>query len=726
MRSLGNIAMKPHAHPLITLFLFAAAGLLCGCGGGDSTSPALDPDPPLVDGAIDEGGGELVDDQVVLTVPGGALDGETRLAIYAETDAHPFGDAETAVYRISGLPGELGAPLTLRIRHDLALTDGDTLTIFLGEEREAYSDGSGLSWYSVAGRDSAGWAICELERGALPLGGKSDGDVKTAVSRKVRVLTTAANRFELIYRDDEVGRTEATEALLTFDQVYDIFLQWGFDFGPDDSIWPLDVYIREPIKSIACYVTAPHGKGHFDFDPSLLQPGVQLTPVIAHEMFHCVQTFYDPRDPEQWGVLNQERLWLDEATAAYLEAVANTNAEVYPIGLNDDNYAAPLAGLSGHPYLSNANFGYGMSQFIQYMAGEANPEVGEQVVVDLYEHFRRHGDVTDAIDAEVSPPVAEWIVDFHRQWAENRIFPAFLVNWFWYQWPFGDTLDAEAGSEASDTVEIADLGADLVKFVIGDQEPGADTELVIDARRTDQDLPAEALPITVYGRRLNGTPEPLATGTDQVLLDDWPALHATYQDILVMVSRPYSTAAGHTGKRDIEVGAAIREEVPSYDVTAFTNAVIEVRTDNTFTNASGVIPNDLIGIQAAVSWNGAALMAAAPGDTFIIPVDPVTLALGDWYGAERYTAINGNWIVKRLAGRAIPLDSWDETGIYYRMGGAATCDHLTRVFESKAADEESDPFQVLTGYSCSDGDHPWDRSGISIHLYRAPPDDRER
>lgn len=718
--------MKLRPSLLGPLFLLTFAALLFGCGGDDSTSPTEEAAPPLVSGTIDAGGGELVDEDIVLTVPAGALTGDEALAIYADAGPHPFGDEEAAVYRISGLPGELLAPATLRIRHAGAKAEDATLTMFLGEEREAYSGGSGLTWFRVAGRDSAGWAIFDVERGALPLGGKAEGDVQAAITDKVTILGTDRNRFEILFRTDEVSRAEADTTLLDFYRMYDAYTAWGFEFGTDESIWPLDIYIREPIKSIACYVTAPKGAGHFDIDPMLLGPGVQLLPVIAHEVLHCAQTFYDPRDPEEWGVLNQERLWLDEATAAYLEAISNTQDEVYPIGLDDDNYVAPLEGVAGHSYLDNANYGYGMSQFITYLVDVANPQVGEDVILELYRHFQTNGDVTDALDAEVSPPMQNWIVDFHRRWAENRIFPAYEVVWFWYQWPFGDDLEGPVDSQANDFVEIRDLGANLVKFVIGGDEPEINTQLMIEAERTDLGLPDEELPITVYGRRDDNVLERLATGTDQVLLEDWPTLYETYADILAMVSRPYSTAAGHGGKREIEVKATVRPDLSAYDVTQFTNAVIEVRTNNSYTNTSNVITNDLISIQSQVSWNGSALAIATTSDTFSITIDPETLVLGDWSGAERYTSIGGNWFVKRLAGHGVPLYSWDETGLVYRLGGIETCDYLTRVYLTKAADPQSEPYQVLTGYTCSDGEYIFSRSGIYLHLFRMPATNREK
>ncbi len=711
--------LRRHARSVPALF-FVLASLLYGCGSEDITAPETNPVPPLVSGDVDGGGGELVHENVTLTVPGGALDEAVALAVYAEGGDHPFGEDAAPVYRISGLPQGLNAPVTLRFRHGIVVPEGGALTCFLGEERQAYSGGSGLSWFSVAGRDSAGWAIVELERGALDLGDKAEGDVQATATSRWEWMISDADHFEVGYDPTVVSDAQASKVLSEFDRMYNTYEQWGFEFGDNDTIWPLKVNIRTPIKSWACYVTAPHGAGHFDIDPIYLTGDLETLPVVAHELLHCVQTFYDPRPPEDWGVLNQERMWLDEATAAYLEAISSESSEAYPEGMDDDNYDALLAGIAGHPDLENDVYGYGMVQFIAYLVEIANPTNGEALVLELFQHFKIHGDVTDAIDAVVTPPVASWCVDMQRKWALNDLYPGYPTHWFWHQWPAEASLEAATGSSSSATLTVADLGAGLAKFNLVGSDPDPMTGLMIETRPDDPQLPPEALPITLYGRALDSGLTQLATGTGEVLVPDWPAIFAAYEDVFVMVSRPYSTAAGHTGTRDIRVTATVMPDLSGIDVTSFNRAVIEVKTDIQYYNVSSVLYNYTVSIQAEVSWNGTALQCAAPGDTFSIVVNPTTFALGSWYGADHFDSIGGTWIVRRLAGTAgVPLDDWSETGLIYRMRGLEVCDHLTHMFESKASDDETPPYLYVTGYSCRSGDTAWDQSVIYIHLFRS-------
>lgn len=699
------------------LMLVAIGCLQAGCGSDDPASPQPEPIRPLVSAAIDEAGGELVHEEVTLTIPAGALGESAELAVYSESAGHPFGETGIPVYRITGLPTEFGTPVTLRIRHDLAPTDDDSLCFFLGEEREAYSGGGGLSWRAAAGRDSAGWFVAELDRGALDLGEKADdGTVRAAVAKDLKWLDSDENHFELCYNPAEVDRQEAAQALVSFDNVYHLFIDWGFDFGDDDAIWPLNIYIRKPVKSIACYVAAPHGKGYFEFHPDLLQPGVNLLPVIAHEVFHSVQTFYDPRDPRTWGKLNQERMWLDEAAAGWLEAASHEDDRMSPLGMDDDNCAALLAGLAGHPTLPGDAYGYGMAAFIRFLVEDPASGQGEERILELFEHFKSGGDVTDAIDAVVDPAVSAWCVAMQRKWVDGLIYEQYPDLVFWYAWPIAGWLDSAVGARAFETLAVPDLGAGICKLFLEGDAPTNLTSLMVKAGSADAAQQREALPITVYGRAPDSMPTLLAVGLDSLNVPDWPLVRQTYKDILVMVSRPYSTAPGHTGQRDIRVEAEVQIDLSAIDITRFTDVTIEVSTDNQY-NGGVVIHNNIIMVEAALTWDGNGFFANTANRTFSIALNPATLALGNWSGSATGYTIGGNYYVRRLAGPGVPLTRWTENELIYVLRGVETCTLLTEVYSSLARDINTDPFNYLVSYTCHDGGVSYDQSKIYLHFY---------
>lgn len=704
--------------PFLTTGLLVAALLLgAGCGGDDSTTPEIPAETLLVTGTIDEEGGELIHSEVVLTIPAGALGESVDLSLYRENSGHPSGEDDQPVYRVVGLPGELQSPVTLRIQHSLVLDEGDSSFMFLGEEREATSGGSGLSWFPSTSRDSSGWCITELIRGALALGDKDPAEVQAAVAQDVTVVSSIHNHFEVYYLESQVTAVSASNALNDFDTIWSTLDHWGWQFGANDTIWPLKVIIVPPANSFACYVTAPMGKGYFQIDPRFLQPDIILLPVVAHEMLHCAQTFYDPRPPEQWGTLNQERLWLDEATAAWFEVFTNSNEDVSPLGMDLDNYTSPLAGISGRPYTPMAEYGYGMAGFIKYMVEDPFAGQGEDRILELFQEFASNGDVTDAIDEMVDPEVAQWCVDMQRQLVEGNLYPLDPHGEVWEHWPIDVFFSGEIGVQESTSVSVPDLGAGIVKLLMDGDEPPSLTSLVITTEVGEPDKTTEPLTLTIYGRPLDSIPVRLAAGTDSVSVEGWQDIYQEYEDILVMVSRPFSSKPGHTGQVEVSVKAKVIVDLSVIDVTALNHVSLEVRTDNMY-NSGYLAFNDRIGIYGYVSWQGNGFVSSTTSDTFNIAFNLDNFTVGEWSGRERYETIGGNFIVKRLSGHSLPLLDWDETGLTFRISGEVTCNTLTGVFYSIASDEETPPYRYTTGNSCHEGESAWDRSSIYLRLSR--------
>jgi hypothetical protein len=214
--------------------------------------------------------------------------------------------------------------------------------------------------------------------------------------------------------------------------------------------------------------------------------------------------------------------------------------------------------------------------------------------------------------------------------------------------------------------------------------------------------------------------ELLATGTDSLTIDDWPTLYDTYSDILILATRPYITAPGLEGAREIEISAEVVFDGSAINLAQFNRVNVEVRTDNLFNNASGVLHNDIISVQSAVSWTGSGFVATTATDTFAIAVNPEALTVGSWYASDRGETIGGSYFVRRLGGTLAYFESYDGTSLVFSVRGMETCDRLTHVFESMARDEETAPYSYLESYSCHDGGNLYDQSKIYLHFYTLP------
>lgn len=693
--------------------LLLAAALSAGCGGDDATAPA--PTPPLVAGTIDDRGGELTHPDVVLTVPANALDGPADLAIHAENAGHPFGRADGPVLRVTGLPAELGAPLTLRLRHGLSPQPGDTLTFFLEEEREGHDHGRGPAWLAAAARDSAGWCIAEVHRAGMDRGAKALADLRAAAAADVRAQTIEGGHYRLLYRGADLDQSAAAGVLQAFESMHAATEAMGFAFGTDDGIWPLDVLVREPAVSVACYIAAPRGAGTFHIHPELAAAGAALAPVVAHEVLHCAQTFYDPRPSHLWGALDQDRLWLDEATAAYVEAITAGHPDYVPLGIGLDEGLAPLAGVAGHPWLAPADYGYGMGAFVHYLCEDPGSGQTDERLAQLYEHFAAHGSVAAALAAVLDPPIAAWCVDLQRKLLENRIYR--LDSMTWASRPHIGRLGAALGSSVSGRLEAPDLGAALARFDWTAEPPPAGSALHLRAR--PRGARAESLPLAAYGRSGDRDLSLLAAGVDSLTLPDWPSASASYDDVFILASRPYATGAGYAGRVELEVSATVVPDLAGIDPSRFDRVSVTVYTTNTYDNGTTLI-DDQIMITGPVAWHGGAYLAHSAEDTFRFVVNPATGELASWRARTRYRSIGGNVIELRLAGGPTPLDEASAEMLAYRARGHACCEILSEVFKSYAADFQTPPYRLLTGFACRQSDVSYEGSRISIRFYRAP------
>jgi hypothetical protein len=415
--------------------------------------------------------------------------------------------------------------------------------------------------------------------------------------------------------------------------------------------------------------------------------------------------------------MNEERLWLDEATAAWLEATTTGLDNYYPGGMDGDNMMALLYGFNGTDKLETADYGYGMSNFIRYWLEDPVNGQGEDRLLTLFEHFREHGDAGAALEAAWNPDPTGWVLDMQRKLMAMELYPYDPEGVVWWAWNIDGYLRTGLGESEQRTRTVADLGSFLCKFFIEGASTEPLTALKVRAVQDDPVQPAEHLPLTVYGRPEGEPLVLLAAGVDSLTVPDWTAVVGSYKDLLILATRPYLTAPGLEGARDITVSAEVVMDGSALNLAEMNAVSIEVRTDNTF-NTGDPVPNDIISVRADVAWNGSGFVAVTATDTFTIAVDAEALTVGSWYASERGTTVGGNYFVRRLGGTGAVFDTYDTDSYIFRVQGEETCDRLTHVFESLATEENTPPYRYLVGFDCHDGGVSYDRSGIYMHFYR--------
>jgi len=701
--------MKPSVLFLSILVLSLLSVVLVGCGSDDSTSPDPVPDPTLVtEGVIGSGGGDLQTDEVVLTIPAGALTEDTELKIFDESDTAPFGQEGLPVYAIEGLPEDLGMPVGLRFQH--GVTEKAGVSLFLGELRDARSVGRELFWELAASRDSSGWCLTQLARGPIDFGDKADAKMRAAIAEGL-VSTTPSAHFQVHYLESNFDATRAAWSQNMLEEAYDHLYDLGFHFGEQDTIWPVSAYMVAPESSIAAFVCGPHGKGHFRIPPHNAEQSNLIKSIYMHETFHLAQMWYDTRPSEEWIRLNNERTWFDEATASWSE-LHFYPGYFWPVSMDTENYAAPLAGVAGHPTLSAVQYGYGMASFIKAMVTEQ----GVSAVNDIFVEFVLHNqDSVEALQVVLDPPLADWCLSFQQSLVGNEIYDLEALGFD----PLGGFFHMN--------LMPRDVG-DLYDFDLRVRDYGSDGEVIELAHAGGEDE-ADALRIRVTGDvvlsafRTNSIDPPslITFGVDSLTIGGLSTIHNAGEYILVLATKDWADDPGWGGHLDVDVEV---EMLPTGSLDSFIrggiNAVTQITWAGGGEESMGLVlepytttDGQWTGNEFMLEWD---TIAGQVTDTGFITftIDPQSLDITSF--ESQYLYYQSDVDVERyyeISGGALPLLSNEDGVVTWRVEGAATCNTLTSRYQREV--REGEITEESIGFSCLDSGI-W-MSYMEIHLW---------
>ncbi len=666
------------------LVLVVVMMLAAGCGGDGS--PTGGGPEPLAEGSFGDEGGELDGGDVVLNIPPGAFDLERDIAVYPGDDEAPFGGGEP-VYRVSGLPEQLGEPVTVRLRNQGARADGEETLVFFGEERDGIHGGRSLCWSHIASRDSAGWSIAQLPRGAYSMGEREDLDIQLIASSHAGFIQLPGDSHFRVYYNFLELEPEFPWALAEdFEHAFDAINQLGFNFGDQDSIWPLHVNIDTPRHSEwAEYYTGPWGRGTFVFSPTLEEPREDLMHFVVHELFHNAQDYFGTRHPSEWTTVDRDRLWLDEATAAALEASIGT--DWVPVGGNSDNQLAPLAGIGGHPTLDDRQYGYGMSSFASYLFAEQ----GDERLLALYEAFYQSGKATTALMDVMDPPLEEWCTDFQKEAAMLQVHEFLFGHLAWDLWPDAvSNFDPTIGSLETTTLQVPDFGSGIWKASIDAGLPEENSDLQV-TLLSSSDPESRPLDFVLYGRNDTESPVLLAQDRDGLLHDDWRTVQQTYEEIIIQVVRPFGTGPDYDNLTDVEIEVSVIEEGGTPEIPDFNRGRFQMQIESLLTDGT-VIPSDVLSQQYAsgtlsgntfsATWDSTGTFGVELSGHLTVNLARSPLRVVGWSYDWTWTYPDDPDTYKNyeIVGGALPLAGEYATYTYFRHEEDAVCESLSHVY----------------------------------------------
>ncbi|MEZ4387966.1 MAG: hypothetical protein R3D98_10420 [Candidatus Krumholzibacteriia bacterium] len=552
--------------------------------------------------------------------------------------------------------------------------------LFLGESRASHPTGLTETWSEIACADSAGWCRASLGRGAYDLGDKAtDTGLKLAASPELARTRGLDGHFEIVH--DPAALLPAGAQLLAayMEAAFDTVWSLGFHFGEQDTIWPLPVYLTDlPAPRLAEYVTAPWGKGHVNLDWDLLAEPVQLHAALTHEVFHCAQDYYDTRPPAQWSTLNRARLWLDEATASWIEERCYAETGREPLGLGGHNVLCSLNGLTRFGHLTDDEFGYGMAPWIKHLAGTQ----GQARIAAIYQAFAAHGTALDAVLDAVDPPL-DWLPDYFFALFGGEIYDTALLADHLYSWALNAALVGGETDEVVTYTNANDLGCGYLQFSVSDArpEPAGSLKAVVVERPAD----AGPLRLGLYGLSRGAVPVFLAAGVDSLTVGNLPQLAAQYERFLLVSPKSWVGAPDY---HEIDSWNVKLELIDGRDLSSFETALVSLRYHAYWAGGGETTWQLLSGSAADGTWSGTTYSAAWDyPDNGMQVTGSLTVSLtADLLGVESWSFANvwdygggtANHYAMSGAG-GVPRLNASETQLQFGASGVDVCDYVTDV-----------------------------------------------
>lgn len=612
---------------------------------------------------IGPSGGTLSAGGVRIGVPAGAFREEQRLAVAASTQSvQPRGNLVTSIWRVSGLPTEFSAPLTISLPLASPAPAGEGIVLLkIGPEPDAglirlrakVADGrleatlpptapleNQISSATPAPEAAAAddgerrrqaflipkfvtatlWGMAGFRTEPspnrkfivwYPLG--DDADYQAAIDTG-RILEEALGKLKAIGIDtDGKRRTPIDVYLFRFSDLP------GQMMVLDDEVHGMtesEIWGRDDMGLQLNLNTYYRSKEEF-------------RTTIGHELFHIFQSYYDPRRWGQRTFSGASWLWMWEAASTWFEQKMSSAGRNY-LSENTRANARFLfqGGLEQLPSSASAltgtaavrRHGYGAASFLGYFTRGNDSVIGDLIKLSeestglIFKDFRN-----TPVEALYRKDVFledRW-VDFCQAYVEGRVHPAIDFKLFrtgdraGQSAVTGSTFTAGSPTRFTFAWEAPDLSAAQyeIRFDAAKLNWAAGTTLVL--RLRDPNRKAVAF---VY-RRSGATHALMQRFTDEYRIADAESVARSSPYLYILLVNPRAQRP-YTGRTRIELEAEVLSSIP-----AFRHVAVRVQNrtrvsyhdaywDNTRGWALQAVPGNACDLQ----WSGPAFQASCRAD----------------------------------------------------------------------------------------------------------------
>jgi hypothetical protein len=411
--------MKYFFVSLISVFLM----LLISCSENPTEPEDGNNNQSDVTVTVGNEGGSIEYENVSVSVPPGTFDSSLELGLSSEqTDASFSESAVSSQYSLNGLPETFSQPIEVTLQTTTTVEGEIFVAVgYSGIPTSLQQEAKIFEYLEAEVQEGDSTIVASIPPTAS-LGKLAKSNVDGSFSLSIAAIgghssyTTAEGHFRIQFPTSVADDIPNLGNYL--EDAYKKIKAIGFSYEARTK-WPVVVKVKKLDASVDGYFAASFwgdNGGTLEFNMDKLGEAENLRTTAGHEFLHLIQDLYDPRLPVSRVKFAPTQLWLDEATAVWVEEMFSESKD-YVSNVRSGNIMAPYDGM--HLDGSGAStHGYGMSAMIKYLAGR----FGDQVIKAMYQEIYAGKHPVYAVSNSISEATSTWYPDFLKKYTLGEIY----------------------------------------------------------------------------------------------------------------------------------------------------------------------------------------------------------------------------------------------------------------------------------------------------------------
>jgi hypothetical protein len=422
----------------------------------------------------------------------------------------------------------------------------------------------------------------------------------------------------------------------------------------------------------------------------------------GHELLHFCQYFYDPRTVLERGTESGPLVWLDEATAVYIEDYFAPGEE-YCSAARGGRELALMDGLlvprEGRPM---GEHGYGLSSLIRFLY-EAEPG-GDAFILDTYQDIKAGMHAAAALQANTTVDLTDRWMEILEELLSGNIYSD--VTWATIlDHPIRRLMSISGAADSTGTVnwDMPDLSGRLAYIDLNDTEFEDNQRLVFWCDAAEYGL-------TAYGIAPPDNMEFLSHAYGKVTLSNLPNLNENYDQVMLLVSNQHFAGPDYTGPTEIALEGRLRESEPlphythgalriQYDAD-WSNGVHQVNQEMNFAEVRGTFS----GTTFTASWDSTGFNDVHHSGHLTANLDPSDLHVISWSARNYSWMDDGTSSDFQASGGVLPDVAVYNNSMDARIEGVETCGAIGGLSVT-FINSDGETYRSLDGYTCSTGSY---------------------